>query len=768
MDHIIEELDHVNSENQAMVKKEKELQVQLQNIMKENKALEENYQQEKLKHKCINESRDHIIKELDHVNDENQAMAKKEKELQVQMQSLMKENQALEENYQQEKLKHKHAVQELEQSFKKIRCNIIDKLEEKLQQGEEQIISLEEKYLKEVNAHEMTKENLSQTIEELQVKFNREREEKQELEGKYENEKSLHEETQEQLVQANQQNKEKSAKIKELEFQLQQAVVENMWTNENYQEEKSAHKHTKEQLNHFEEFYEKEKTEHRITREELEQCIEKVKELHIRVKEVEEGNLLLEESYQKEKSDLKSMTDKAEKLLQLKDQLQQAGEDNEHIQEKHVAEMSMLRLQCQHALEDLDQAHSENKSMDQKLEEIQKLRESEKSHRDLQIQQLQARDKQFTQDLHACLSVMRDTKTLKQRLVTMKRCYLDSKHAQISEIGATRCPPELRRRRRYRPVLPSIIMGNVRSLPNKMDELAALTRHQREYRESSLLLFTETWLTALTPDTAAQLEGFTLLRADRSRESDIKALLKEKKRAFVPGDKEELKTVQRELRRKMENQLQQNNICGVCVTAQSPLLLPPPLSVTPIDCSSCPPSPSLMNLSLTQHQVRKALKKNRARKATGPDGISSRLLKSCADQLCGIFSHMFNLSLKLGRVPQLWKTSCIVPVPKTPHPKELNSCRPVALTSHLMKTLERLILAHLRPLVSSFMDPLQFAYQPSIGVDDAIIYLLHTSLTHYRRSVLKYVADGDYRQAACSAPTKKITGSFTPPAGKNK
>ncbi|KAI3363877.1 hypothetical protein L3Q82_001472 [Scortum barcoo] len=59
------------------------------------------------------------------------------------------------------------------------------------------------------------------------------------------------------------------------------------------------------------------------------------------------------------------------------------------------------------------------------------------------------------------------------------------------------------RRRRYRPVLPSIIMGNVRSLPNKMDELAALTRHQREYRECSLLLFTETWLTALTPDTAA-------------------------------------------------------------------------------------------------------------------------------------------------------------------------------------------------------------------------------------------------------------------------
>ncbi|KAI3354787.1 hypothetical protein L3Q82_004534 [Scortum barcoo] len=566
-------------------------------------------------------------------------------------------------------------------------------------------------------------------------------------------------------------------------------------------------------------------------------------------------------------------------------------------------------------------------------------------------------------------------------------------------------------------------MGNVRSLPNKMDELAALTRHQREYRECSLLL-AETWLTALTPDTAAELDGFTLLRADRSKESgkrkggglavfvndrwcnpghitvkeqhcckdiellavsmrpyylprefthalvvvvyvppsanadaacdvllsavsrlqtqhpdalllisgdfnhaspssslpkftqyvtchtrdnktldlfyantkeayhslplpplgradhnlvhllpvyktlvhrqpavtrtvkkwseeaeealkdcfnttlwdvfsdahgedidslthcltdyinfcventvptrtvrsfsnskpwitpDIKALLKEKRRAFVSGNKEELKSVQRELRRmirkgknsyrrKMEHQLQQNNVCGVwkglktisgfkepksqpvgdqgllccnphhalCPLSTAPPVPPPPLSRpsahTPPDTSSSlsvlrpsPPStPPCSSLLLTSHQVRNALKKNRARKAAGPDGISSRLLKSCADQLCGIFGYTFNLSLKLGRVPQqLWKTSCIVPVPKTPHPKELNSYRPVALTSHLMKTLERLVLAHLRQLVSSFMDPLQFAYQPDIGVDDAVIYLLHTSLTHLEKA----------------------------------
>ena len=62
-------------------------------------------------------------------------------------------------------------------------------------------------------------------------------------------------------------------------------------------------------------------------------------------------------------------------------------------------------------------------------------------------------------------------------------------------------------------------MGNVRSLPSKMDELTALTRHQRDYRECSIMVLTETWLTELTPDTDANLNGFQLLRADRTAES---------------------------------------------------------------------------------------------------------------------------------------------------------------------------------------------------------------------------------------------------------
>lgn len=62
----------------------------------------------------------------------------------------------------------------------------------------------------------------------------------------------------------------------------------------------------------------------------------------------------------------------------------------------------------------------------------------------------------------------------------------------------------------------------------------------------------------------------------------------------------------------------------------------------------------------------------------------------------------------------------------------MNDYRPVALSSHVMKVLERQMLFHLRHQVNFFFfDPLQFAYQPQVGMDGAVIlYLLQKVHSH--------------------------------------
>lgn len=132
--------------------------------------------------------------------------------------------------------------------------------------------------------------------------------------------------------------------------------------------------------------------------------------------------------------------------------------------------------------------------------------------------------------------------------------------------------------------------------------------------------------------------------------------------------------------------------------------------------------PCHTGLFITADKVRKELERLNQSKSAGPDGISPCVLKACARQLCGVLQHLFNLSLHLQRVPLLWKTSCLIPVPMNRH----YDYKPIALTSHLTKVMERLVLAHLWPLVYLLLEtwPLQFAYQPQLGIKDAIKYLL--------------------------------------------
>ncbi|TWW71156.1 putative RNA-directed DNA polymerase from transposon BS [Takifugu flavidus] len=71
-----------------------------------------------------------------------------------------------------------------------------------------------------------------------------------------------------------------------------------------------------------------------------------------------------------------------------------------------------------------------------------------------------------------------------------------------------------------------------------------------------------------------------------------------------------------------------------------------------------------------------------------------------------------------------------VPVPKKPRITGLNDYRPVVLTSVVMKSLERLILPHLKSITTPLLDPLQFAYRANRSVDDAVSLALHSILQY--------------------------------------
>ncbi len=76
------------------------------------------------------------------------------------------------------------------------------------------------------------------------------------------------------------------------------------------------------------------------------------------------------------------------------------------------------------------------------------------------------------------------------------------------------------RERAHSPPLPSILLANVQSLENKMDDLRARISFQQEIRDCNILCLTETWLTPTVPDTAVMpSDNFSVLRMDRTAEA---------------------------------------------------------------------------------------------------------------------------------------------------------------------------------------------------------------------------------------------------------
>lgn len=128
------------------------------------------------------------------------------------------------------------------------------------------------------------------------------------------------------------------------------------------------------------------------------------------------------------------------------------------------------------------------------------------------------------------------------------------------------------------------------------------------------------------------------------------------------------------------------------------------------------------------------------RKTAGPDQISGRVLRSCANQLVPVFTKIFNTPWpKPSFHPALSGPLLSWSLKTTVHHACLNDCRPVALTSVVMKCFERLVKNYICSSLPSAFDPLQFVYKANWCRDDTISDLPHTSLAHLDEGRGNYV-----------------------------
>ena len=102
----------------------------------------------------------------------------------------------------------------------------------------------------------------------------------------------------------------------------------------------------------------------------------------------------------------------------------------------------------------------------------------------------------------------------------------------------------------------------------------------------------------------------------------------------------------------------------------------------------------LSNINILESDVCDILKSLDVSKATGPDGISARMLKETALSSASSLTRLLRKSFEIGKIPKSWKIANVLPLHKKGDRTCFSNYRPISLLSVVSKVYEKLIFKH--------------------------------------------------------------------------
>ena len=126
----------------------------------------------------------------------------------------------------------------------------------------------------------------------------------------------------------------------------------------------------------------------------------------------------------------------------------------------------------------------------------------------------------------------------------------------------------------------------------------------------------------------------------------------------------------------------------------------------------------------TIEELNKAIQKMKAKGAAGDDEIPPSFLKALGPIARAELLRIFNLSFDRADLPRIWRVASIIPLLKAgKSPRELQSYRPVSLTSCVVKTMERMVANRLQYLAETqgMFNKLQAGFRKGRSCEDQIL-----------------------------------------------
>ena len=165
---------------------------------------------------------------------------------------------------------------------------------------------------------------------------------------------------------------------------------------------------------------------------------------------------------------------------------------------------------------------------------------------------------------------------------------------------------------------------------------------------------------------------------------------------------------------------------------------------------------SLSDIVITAEDVHEALVSLDPNKVMGPDGISPKVLKYCADALCQPISYLFQLTITNSYLPSEWRTHCVIPIFKCGDRATISNYRPISLLCIISKVLEKIIFNISIKFLSNSFTPHQFGFLPGRSTLQQLLLFINELLEAKRTNKVSDVIYLDFKKAFDSVTHTKL------------
>jgi len=150
---------------------------------------------------------------------------------------------------------------------------------------------------------------------------------------------------------------------------------------------------------------------------------------------------------------------------------------------------------------------------------------------------------------------------------------------------------------------------------------------------------------------------------------------------------------------------------------------------------------------ISENEVKDVIDNLPKGKATGEDNIPAELLQCVGENGMQIMTNLINKIYNSGCIPDDFRKSIFIPIPKTTKALDCSDYRTISLISHASKILLHLIKKRITPIIERQLSESQMGFRKGKGTRDAIFQLRMIGERALKMGRKLYLCFVDYQKA---------------------